>query len=164
MADIGKSLLPVIGSVYDFAKLGGNVEGVPFLTSLGLGSNMAEQWDNLLRLPAPQFKEVISKLTDNFKDTNPSIGIRFLSAGFAQSTSDRLLQDILPAIDIGTAGVGTGLASRIKSLNTVRDITKDVVKSASSIEVDKSTIDASIEDLGESTIQKLTANGIAMMK
>lgn len=169
--DVMKSLTPIVGSVEQNLRMRDNVPGVSFLSSLGLGSSLQDQWDALLRMPHEEFLRIGSQIADYFKNTNPTMGLEFFSSGFSQSSNDKFLSNIFPIVDVAGLGLGAaavkGIRGGIKAiehLNTSRAIAKEVVKNAQHMEVNKASIMESIGANAEAAVQKVTAEVINRQK
>lgn len=120
--------------MYRQVKLRGQAD-VGFFEELGLGSNLAEQVKSLYRLPPNEFETKLGQIIDTLKADNPSLALKFAHAVVGMSTEDKLLDDIFTALDVGTIGapIGSALAKKALTFNTMRRAVKDSVKAAGNV-------------------------------
>ena len=105
IADTLKTFVPG----YDWYKLRNWVGDKGIMGSLFQGDNLEDQRNELLRMPMPQFKQVIDHIVDKLKADNPQVAGQYLQAMMAQSYTDKFLNNLQTGLDL-TSIPGTGLA------------------------------------------------------
>src|SRR5882724_11386352 len=116
--------------------LGGMVESmVPFYNPLKLqaameavdgsligsilpGENLYQKTRALLRMPFPEFKDKFDAVVDQLKGTHLHLAQQFVEAVLGMSTSDRVINDVMPLVD--TTVVAAPLIDSARLFNQMR--------------------------------------------
>jgi hypothetical protein len=126
LKDTAKRLVPG----YEDVQLRGHTQSSA-LAGVFLGNALEQQAIDLLRIPSDkEFETKLKAITDTL---TPMMAVRFLDAVRGQSTSDRVLNNAMPIIDVLSipfAGSLTKSAlTKIGLFNETRQAAKDMVKS-----------------------------------
>jgi hypothetical protein len=154
-ADLVKDLASF--GLYSEYNLRGLSPDVSFFYGL-LGSNLEDSTRSLMALPPGQREEKITAIYNQFKERNPTLALTFANALVGQSVSERRLNDIISATNIGSipslAKAGASLGKQAVLANEVRNAVKDITKKAATTPPTKAGLAEAVGDLGEAAVQR----------
>lgn len=156
IADIGKGLIPGYSNI----KQG--------IYTNFLGEGLEQEANKRFGQPLPEFKAWLDSL-DKLRDDNPGLYVSHLKAMLGQSTGERVLNNVITAIDASmikpgaiVAG-GKGISNLIRDANYVRSAYKSAIKSAEE-PITKAAIEEAAGNVPEATVQAVTAKVVANAK
>lgn len=117
---------------YDELKTRGWVGDKGIMGDLFQGDNLEDQRNELLRMPMPQFKQVIDHIVDKLKMDNPQVAGEYLQAMIGQSYTDKFLNNLQTGLDIssipGTGLVGKALLRKAALREAAIDANADILR------------------------------------
>ncbi len=164
IGDVLKNIIPG----YSYTKPRGQVSTTgTFDNPFSTGTNIAEQSKALFSMPFPQFKTEVDRIFTQLEKDNPGLARSFLNDLKGQAVTDRILNDVMPFLDVagipvvkGARGARAAYTNRFNDHNrAVRSMLKSV-HNADSVP----NINAVAGDLETAGIQKATANVVADAK
>lgn len=153
--DMAKGFVPGFSDY----ELRGNVPDVGVLSGgIGLGTNLQEQADALLRMPKEEFTKNMDRIMTYLEDKNPSAAVRFAQYVTGRTTSERHLDNLFTVIDATSVAGALPLTAKLaKSLNEANQIRQAYKQLTKAVEgpLDKARILESTGDVGEAVVEKV---------
>lgn len=154
-------------------QLRGNVPGTGFFEGGFLGGNLRAQAEQLARLPFPQFKEQLLKITNELKKTNPGLAVQFAHAVVGQSTSQEMMNNFTTVVDasfikpLSIYQFGKSIPNSIAQRRLAKEAEgtiKSMIESVNPNTATRADMHEAVGDLGEAAVTRVTDNVVSNFK